>query len=170
LNIILTSQKGSEAKASAEFKEIALQHGLKKVQVEKSAFDGVLEITMEDPRAFIAFLREYVRSEPFRMHFVQRIIPVDIVVDTSLEQIKEAAKHLGVQIDGGETFKIEIEERDSPYKRKELIDAIADVVERKVDLESPDKVLQVEVLGEYTALSVAKPDEIVSITRLKRSA
>lgn len=170
MNIILTSQKGSEAKASAEFKEIALQHGLKKVQIEKSAFDGVLEIDLEDPRGFVAFLRDYVRSEPFRMHFVQRIIPVDIVVDTKLEQIKEAARHLGGQIDSIESFKIEIDERDSPYKRKDLIDAIADVVDRKVNLESPDKVLQVEVLGEYTALCVARPDEIISVTRLKRSA
>lgn len=170
MNLILTSQKGSEAKASAEFKEIALQHGLRKVQIEKSDFDGVLELEVEDPRTFLAFLREYVRSEPFRVHFVQRIIPVDMVVDTNLDQIKEAAKELGKQITEGESFKIEIEERESPYSRRELIDAIADVVDRKVSLESPDRVVQVEVLGEYTAISVARPDEIISITKLKRTA
>ena len=170
MNIILTSQKGSEAKASAEFKEIALQHGLKRLQIEKSAFDGILEIELEDPRAFVSFLRDYVKSEPFRMHFVQRIIPVDAVVDTKLDQIKEAAKLLATQIDQHESFKIEIDERESPYTRRELIDAIADVVDRKVNLEAPDKVLQVEVLGEYTAMCVARPDEIVSITKLKRSA
>lgn len=170
MNLILTSQKGSEAKASAEFKEIALQHGLRKVQIEKSDFDGVLELEMEEARAFVNFLREYVRSEPFRIHFVQRVIPVDLVVDTVLEQIKEAAKQLGERIPDGESFKIEIDERDSPYSRRELIDAIADVVDRKVSLESPDKILQVEVLGEYTALCVARPDEIISITKLKRTA
>jgi tRNA acetyltransferase TAN1 len=170
MNLILTSQKGSEAKASAEFKEIALQHGLRKVHIEKSAFDGVLELELEDPRGFLVFLREYVRSEPFRIHFVQRIIPVDVVVDTTLDQIKEAAKQLGGQINESESFKIDIDERDSPYSRKELIEAIADVVDRKVSLESPDKILQVEVLGEYTALSLARPDEIISITKLKRSA
>jgi tRNA acetyltransferase TAN1 len=170
MNLILTSQKGSEAKASAEFKEIALQHGLRKVQIEKSAFDGVLELELEDPRGFVTFLREYVRSEPFRIHFVQRIIPVDIVVDTVLEQIKEAAKQLGAQIGENESFKIEIDERESPYSRKELIDAVADVVDRKVSLESPDKILQLEVLGEYTALCIARPDEIISIVKLKRTA
>jgi tRNA acetyltransferase TAN1 len=170
LNLILTSQKGSEAKASAEFKEIALQHGLRKLHVEKSDFDGMLEVDIEDPRGFVAFLRDYVRSEPFRVHFIQRVIPVDMVVDTTLEQIKDAAKQLGEQIGEGETFKIEIDERDSPYTRKELIDAIADVVDRKVSLESPDKVLQVEILGEYSALCLARPDEMISITKLKRSA
>ncbi|MDA4136212.1 MAG: THUMP domain-containing protein [Thaumarchaeota archaeon] len=170
MNLILTSQKGSEAKASAEFKEIALQHGLRKLHVEKSDFDGLLEVDIEDPRGFIAFLRDYVRSEPFRVHFIQRVIPVDLVVDTILEQIKEAAKQLGEQIGKSETFKIEIDERDSPYSRKQLIDAIADVVDRKVSLESPDKVLQVEILGEYSALCLVRPDEMISITKLKRSA
>jgi len=170
MNLILTSQKGSEAKASAEFKEIALQHGLRKVHIEKSAFDGVLELEVEDPRGFLAFLREYVRSEPFRLHFVQRIIPVDLVVDTNIQGIKDAARQLGEQITVGESFKIEIDQRDSPYERRELIDAIADVVDRKVNLESPDKILQVEVFGEYTALSLARPDEIISITKLKRTA
>jgi tRNA acetyltransferase TAN1 len=170
MNLILTSQKGSEAKASAEFKEIALQHGLRKLHVEKSDFDGLLEVDIEDPRGFVAFLRDYVRSEPFRVHFIQRVIPVDLVVDTILEQIKEAAKQLGEQIGKSETFKIEIDERDSPYSRKQLIDAIADVVDRKVSLESPDKVLQVEILGEYSALCLVRPDEMISITKLKRSA
>jgi tRNA acetyltransferase TAN1 len=170
MNLILTSQKGSEAKASAEFKEIALQHGLRKLHVEKSDFDGMLEVDIEDPRGFVAFLRDYVRSEPFRVHFIQRVIPVDLVVDTTLEQIKEASKQLGEQIGKGETFKIEIDERDSPYTRRELIDAIADVVDRPVNLESPDKVLQVEILGEYSALCLARPDEMISITKLKRGA
>jgi tRNA acetyltransferase TAN1 len=170
MNLIVTSQKGNEAKASAEFKEIALQHGLRKLHIEKSDFDGVLEVDVEDARGFVAFLREYVRSEPFRIHFVQRVMPVDMVVDTDLEQIKEGASQLGSQIGKTESFKIEIDERDSPYSRRELIDAIADVIDRKVNLDNPDMVLLVEVLGEYAALSLARPDEIISITKLKRSA
>ncbi len=167
---MVTSQKGSEARASAEFKEIALQRGHRKLRIEKSAFDGILEIEIENPRDFIAFMRDYVRSEPFRVHFIQRMIPVDVVVDTTLEQIKDAATQLASQVLEGETFRIDITERDSPTSRKELIDTIADVVDRKVNLNSPDKVLNVEVLGDYTAMSVVRPDEILSITRLKRSS
>ena len=115
-------------------------------------------------------MRDYVRSEPFRVHFIQRMIPVDIVVDTTLEQIKEAAAQISPQILQGESFRIDISERDSPVSRKELIDTIAEVVDRKVSLNSPDKVFDVEVLGEYTAMSVVRPDEILSITKLKRSS
>jgi tRNA(Ser,Leu) C12 N-acetylase TAN1 len=98
------------------------------------------------------------------------MIPVDVVVDSNLEQIKEAASQIAPQILAGETFKIEITERDSPISRKELIDTIAGLVDRKVNLDSPDKVFNVEVLGEYTAMSVVRPDEILSITKLKRSS
>jgi tRNA acetyltransferase TAN1 len=170
LNLLVTSQKGSEAKASAEFKEIALQRGHRKLHIEKAGFDGILEIEIENSRDFITFMRDYVRSEPFRVHFIQRMIPVDVVVDSNLEQIKEAASQIAPQILAGETFKIEITERDSPISRKELIDTIAGLVDRKVNLDSPDKVFNVEVLGEYTAMSVVRPDEILSITKLKRSS
>ena len=147
-----------------------MQRGHRKVHIEKSAFDGVLEIDIENARDFIAFMRDYVRSEPFRVHFIQRIIPIDVVVDTKADQIKEAATQLSSQIASGETFMIDITDRESPISRKELIDIVADVVDRKVDLESPDKVFQVEVLGDYTAMAVVRPDEIISIKRLKRSA
>jgi tRNA(Ser,Leu) C12 N-acetylase TAN1 len=115
-------------------------------------------------------MRDYVRSEPFRVHYIQRMIPVDIVVDTNLDQIKEAATQIAPQVLEGESFRIDITERESPTSRKELIDTIAGVVDRKVNLNSPDKVFNVEVLGEYTAMSVARPDEILSITKLKRSS
>jgi tRNA(Ser,Leu) C12 N-acetylase TAN1 len=170
LNLLITSQKGSEARASAEFKEIALQRGHRKLHIEKSGFDGILEIEIENSRDFIAFMREYVRSEPFRIHFIQRLIPIDVVVDTTIEQIKEAATQIAQQILPGESFMIDISERDSPISRKELIDTIAEVVDRKVNLNAPDKVFQVEVLGEYTAMAVVRPDEILSITKLKRSS
>ncbi len=170
MNLIVTSQKGSEARASAEFKEIALQRGHRKLHIEKAGFDGVLEIEMENPRDFIAFMRDYVRSEPFRVHFIQRMIPVDLVVDTTVEQIKDAATQLSAQISDGESFRIDVTERESPVSRKELIDTIAEVVDRKVNLDTPDKVVQVEVMGDYTAISVVRPDEILSIKRLKRSA
>src|ERR1700688_3075198 len=98
MNLLITSQKGSEAKASAEFKEIALQRGHRKLHIEKSGFDGILEIEIENSRDFIAFMRDYVKSEPFRVHFIQRMIPVDFSVDTNLQQIKEAPSQIAPQI------------------------------------------------------------------------
>src|SRR2546427_8254198 len=56
-----------------------------------------------------------------------------------------------------------VEARDSPYSTKQLIDAVAEVVDRKVNLNSPDKILQLEVLTEYSAMSALNPDDLVSV-------
>jgi len=124
---------------------------------------------VEDPKALLSFITEFVRSEPFKVRFILRIIPVDRVVDTKKQDIVKAVKELSEAIGPGETFRITIEARDSPYSDKDLIDALADAVDRKVSLDSPDKVVLLEIFGEYAGVSVISPHDIVSIQKLKRA-
>lgn len=169
MNLIVTSAKGLEARASAEFKEVALLSGIRKVTIERSAYDGVLEVEVENPKALLSFISDFVRSEPFKVRFVLRVIPVGRVVDTKVEEIVGAVTELAQNIGAAESFRITIEARDSPYSDKQLIDAIADAVDRKVSLDSPDKIVFIQIFGEYTGVSVLAPNEILSITRLKRA-
>jgi len=169
MNLVVTSAKGLEARASAEFKEIALLSGVRKVSTERSAYDGVVEVEAENPKSLISFLANFVKSEPFKVRYIMRVIPVDKVVDTKLDGITKAVSELSSHIGHGESFRITIEARDSPYTQREMIDAIAEVVDRKVDLDSPDKIVFVQVFGEYTGISVVSPEEILSISKLKRA-
>lgn len=125
---------------------------------------------VEDPKALLAFITDFVHSEPFKVRFILRIIPVNRVVDTKLNAVVEAVKDLAPAIGPGESFRITIEARDSPYSEKELINAIADAVDRKVSLESPDKIVLLEIFGEYSGISVISPHDILSIQKLKRAA
>ncbi len=168
-NLIVTSAKGLEARASAEFKEVALLSGIRKLTIDRSAYDGIIEVDVEDPKALLSFITDFVRSEPFKVRFILRVIPVDRVVDTKLEDIVNAVKELASAIGPGETFRITIEARDSPYSDKELINAIADAVDRKVSLDSPDKVVLLEIFGEYSGVGVISPHDIVNIQKLKRA-
>ena len=129
----------------------------------------MIEVDVENPKALLSFVTDFVRSEPFKVRFILRIIPVDRVVDTKLEDIVKAVKDLGQAIGPGESFRVTIEARDSPYSDKELIDALADAVDRKVNLDSPDKIVLLEIFGEYAGVSVISPHEIVSIQKLKRA-
>ena len=144
--------------------------GIRKLTIDRSAYDGVIEVDVENPKALMSFITEFVRSEPFKVRYIMRVIPVDRVVDTKVEDIVRAVKELALAIGPGETFRITIEARDSPYKDRELIDAIADAVDRKVDLDSPDKVVLLQIFGEYAGISVISPHDIISIQKLKRAA
>lgn len=169
MNLVITSAKGLEARASAEFKEVALLSGARKLTIERSPYDGVIEVEAENPKALISFVSDFVRSEPFKVRFIMRMIPVDRVVDTKLEAIVKAIKELSSSITPSESFRITIEARDSPYSDRELIDAIADAVDRKVSLDAPDKVVFLQIFGEYSGVSVVSPEEIVSVAKLKRA-
>ncbi|HYC27046.1 MAG TPA: THUMP domain-containing protein [Nitrososphaerales archaeon] len=139
------------------------------MNIERSAYDGVIEVEVENPRAMMNFITEFVRSEPFKVRFIMRIIPVDKVVDTEMDKIITAVKELSSAIGPTETFRITLETRDSPYPDGDLIGAIADAVDRKVSLDSPDKVVLLEVFGEYSCVSVISPNDIISIQKLKRA-
>ena len=129
----------------------------------------MIEVDVENPKALLSFITDFVRSEPFKVRFILRVIPVDKVVDTKLPDIVKAVKDLSEAIGPGETFRVTIESRDSPYSDRQLIDALADAVDRKVSLDSPDKVVLLEIFGEYAGVSVISPQEIVSIQKLKRA-
>ena len=137
--------------------------------IDRSAYDGIIEVDVEDPKALLSFITDFVRSEPFKVRFILRVIPVDRVVDTKVDDIVRAVKELSAAIGPGETFRITIEARDSPYPERRLIDAIADAVDRKVSLDSPDKVVLLEIFGEYAGVSVISPHDILSIQKLKRA-
>jgi tRNA acetyltransferase TAN1 len=169
MNLVVTSAKGLEARASAELKEIALLSGMRKITIERSAYDGIIEVEAENSKELVSFITNFIRSEPFKVRYIARILPVDRVIDTKLDEVVKAARDLSSRIGQSESFRITIEARDSPYSVKQLIDAIADVVNRKVSLDSPDKIVFVQVFGEYTCISVVAPQEILSVTRLKRA-
>ena len=58
--------------------------------------------------------------------------------------------------------------RHSTLDPKVIVEEVARKVERRVDLDNPDKIILVEVLGSRTGVSVITPDDIISFVRIKR--
>jgi tRNA(Ser,Leu) C12 N-acetylase TAN1 len=55
------------------------------------------------------------------------------------------------------------ERRWQKYHTIEIIEYLAKGIDRKVDLENPDLVVRIDVLGEKTAISLLESDEIFSL-------
>ena len=51
------------------------------------------------------------------------------------------------------------------YHTSEIIEHLAADIDRKVDLDNPDCIIWVDIIGPETAISLLTPDEIFSITR-----
>jgi tRNA acetyltransferase TAN1 len=69
-----------------------------------------------------------------------------------------------------EKFRITVEKRKTSISGRSLIEAIANRIDRKVDLDDPDKIVLIQILGELTGVSIVPPGKILSVEREKRLA
>jgi tRNA acetyltransferase TAN1 len=95
-----------------------------------------------------------------------RVIPIERVVETRIERIAEAVEALKERIPPEATYKVVVEKRQTQLSSREIIEAVASRIERKVRLENPDWIVLVEVLRGLTGISVVRPDQILSLVKV----
>ena len=68
-----------------------------------------------------------------------------------------------------DTYRITVEKRHSEISTSEIINEIADKIQNKVSLEKFDWIIQIEILGKRTGITIIKEDDILSTQKVKRS-
>ncbi|MEP0825511.1 MAG: RNA methyltransferase [Nitrososphaera sp.] len=170
-NLIVSTSRFREEEAQDEILDLLDIFGDQGAVAEITEVKGLLVAdTSLDPFAVIEGLKKLVAEEPWRVRYVLRVIPIQIVVPTDLDHIKEAAKDLASAKMGSEegSFRITVEKRHSALESMEVIKTIAGEIERKVDLENPTWIVLVEILAGHAGISVLRPDQIFSSTVEKR--
>jgi tRNA acetyltransferase TAN1 len=99
-----------------------------------------------------------------------KLVPVQKIVQADVVKIKEAVGELSGAIPAGSSFKISVSKRGSDLRTAEIIKEAASVVVRKVDLEKPDWIVQIEIIDDVAGVSVLHEDEILSVTKLQEKA
>jgi tRNA acetyltransferase TAN1 len=121
-----------------------------------------------EPKEAVRRLRGILVERPWEFRYVLKVKPIELVVRTDLEEMIKAVDGLKGSIAEGEKFKISVEKRRSSLESRQIIDALASRINRKVDLEDPDWIVLVEVIGEVTGLSILRPEDILSVEKEKR--
>jgi tRNA acetyltransferase TAN1 len=108
-------------------------------------------------------------DEPWSIRYCMRIIPIQKIIESKIEEIEKSIDDLSGQILDSETYRISIEKRNSNLSSQEIITKIANKIKNKVSLEFPDKIVLIEILGNKTGISILKKSDILSIEKTKRS-
>jgi len=167
-NLLASTSRGYENDACSEFWFLLGEIGDEQSVVEKSSVSGlIMAKTALDPFRVIKDLRKMMNERPYEFRYTLKVVPIEVVVHTKLEEIKKASLELAAGISENETFRITVEKRHTKLPTREIIETVASGIDRKVSLENPDKIVLVEVLGGLTGVSVVKPDDILSITKEK---
>lgn len=110
-----------------------------------------------------------LNEEPWIFKYVQRVIPIQKVVNTDLDTIRECVRDIASKIQPSETYRITVEKRHNTISSTEIIHSCASTVDRKVNLANPDWIILIEVIQTLTGLSIIKPYHVFStVTELRK--
>ena len=167
-NLLVTTARGNEEDACSEIWYLLGEIGDSTATVDKTGITGLIAAkTAFNPFNVIEKFREILKQRPWEFRYTFRVIPIEKVVRTELEDIQKAVTELASKISENESFRVTVEKRFTQISTKDVIETAAANIERKVDLENPDKVVVVEIVGKFTGISVVKPDDLFSVMKEK---
>jgi len=169
-NLIISTYRNRENDCISEVWFTLKDLGIGKINVSKTGLPGLIVARIDkNPIEVVEKIRELAETNPWNFHFILKIVPIETVIETNLDKIKSVAlKFAEEKIGPEETYKIDPVIRLSTLRRSEVIEAIAPYIKNKVNLENPDKILRIEIIGSLTGISVLKPQHILSIVKIRR--
>ena len=170
MNLIVTCARHLEGDTEDELIDILDELGDSDVKITVSSMSGIITVeTKLDPIEVVRKMKEMLLDEPWSIRYCLRVIPVQKVIDTNIDEIERIISSIGNQIEDKESYRILIEKRNSEISSKEIITKIANKIKNKVSLDHPDKIILIEILGIVTGISILKNSDILSIEKTKRS-
>lgn len=144
-----------------------LQHfGDSNPAVERTPVWGIAIVhTCLNNRQVVRKCRELFNTDPQAFQWALKWLPVDYWCDTDLESIKKVIDiHIKDQIQEDQTWGMKLKKRRwQEYHSIDIVNFLAEDIDRQVNLSNPDWIIWVDVLGRETAISLLNPDDIFSL-------
>lgn len=165
-NLIISTPRNFETDALAEldflihqvFPENKLNYG--KTIVNGLIWGNLLDV---DPVVAVHRIKDYVNEKGFVLQYLLKFVPIQKVMVTDFDEIEKYVLSQVDQIRDEEKYKIIVNKRRIHNEKIEIIEKIAKNINKKVDLDHPDKIIRLEIIGKYTGISILKEDDVFSI-------
>jgi tRNA acetyltransferase TAN1 len=167
-NLLATTSRGNEKQMCSELSYLLKEElGDSAPMISKTGIRGLVAAkTSLNSCEVIEKFRTIVQERPYEFRYALRVIPVERVVPTDLDEVKRVASELAANIGENETFRVTVEKRFTTLHTHDFIQAAA-TIDRKVDLENPDKILLIEVVGGLTGMSLIEPNGVLTVMKEK---
>ena len=167
-NLLVTTARGNEEDVCSEIWYLLGEIGDSAATVDKTGITGLIAAkTAFNPFNVVEKFRDMLKQRPWEFRYTFRVIPIEKVVRTELGDIERTVTELASKIDENESFRVTVEKRFTQISTKDVIETVATNIERKVDLENPDKIVLIEIVGKFTGISIVKPNELFSVMKEK---
>ncbi|RLI42889.1 hypothetical protein DRO69_09900 [Candidatus Bathyarchaeota archaeon] len=166
-NLLVSYSWGAYREAKDEILRILRMLNDENPIVKRTVAMGIMGVkTSLDPREVVHKLRGMFNKDPFILQQTMKWVPVDLWTHSDINSMRDAVKVLRSRIQAGEKWRITVEKRRyTRYHKIEIITALAELIDEEVDLENPDKILRVDIIGRYAGLSILKPQDVFSVAK-----
>lgn len=166
-NLFVSVSREAEKSAIKELKSLLQELGDEKPFINRTIARGILTAkTRLNPLQCLKEIKKMISKDDFKYQFLLKIVPIERVVSTSLQEIQKTCKQLvDKKIKAEEKFRITLERRFAKLSRDDVIKAAATDIDREVDLKDPDKIVYIQLLGDKCFISVINPEDVLSILK-----
>ena len=168
-NLVVSTSRGNEKNTCSEMWYLLGEVGDRGSTVEPTPAIGlvVAKTKLEVIKA-VHDLRGLLKERPWEFKYTLKLVPIQSVSEAKVDAIQSSALALAQKIGENEAFRITVEKRHTGLSSKTIIDTIAKKVDRKVNLENPDRIIVVDVIGDLAGVALVRSDDILSVEREKR--
>ena len=165
-NLLATTDKITMSGASSQLWMNLRAVGDPEPKVNKTHVKGVIQgATTLDPVEAILLMREHMKSEMGRYDKLYRVMPILSWVSTGIDAIVAEVEVQKEKMGEDEKFRVTLEKRRTDLRSREVIEAVAEVIDNPVDLENPDWVVLVEIMGGHTGVSVVRDEALFNVQK-----
>ncbi|WP_455368235.1 THUMP domain-containing protein [[Eubacterium] cellulosolvens] len=169
-NLLISTSRGNERRTCKEIWYLLNELGDKNPEVDVTPAVGlIVAYTSIKPFKAISGFREILGNRPWEIRYALRITPIEKNVQADILKIKKIALKLAAKIKPDESYRVTVRKRHSDLRSKDIIDALAPDIPRKVNLNNPSKILLVDILSSIAGISLIEPDSYLSIEKEKEN-
>jgi len=165
-NLLVSTSRFNEVNAKAEIWFTLLMCGDTYPIIQGIKYPGLITAaTNLDTKEVIRKIKEILENDSSFFQFILKIVPIDYVCETKLKVIKDfVEKYYPLYLNKEDSFKIELKRRKNEIiERDAIIESVAKIITNRVDLDNPDKIIKIELLGNVSGISFLNPDDIFVI-------
>ena len=167
-NLLISTSRYNETNAKAELWFTLLMCGDKYPIISTSNYPGLITaLSNIEAKEIIIKIKEILKEDPHFFQYILKILPIDFICELKIQTIKKVVEdNYKKYINDGETFAIHLKRRKNEQIRRDLlIETVARKIENKVNLNNPNKIILIELLGNICGISFIKKEDIVKVNR-----
>lgn len=173
-NLVVSTARDYEQQCECEIWFNLMALGDSTPIITRPGIPGLLLVkTNVNPRKFVQYLRDIITNKDVNyIQFISKMYPVDIVVETDVDTIAQAAVSLvdnnQMAQDKNSKYRITIRKRQCEYSTDEIIKTVASLIHNPVSLKEYDWNLEIEIINKYAGIAIITDEDIFAPIQEKR--